>query len=261
MTEGISLTGTPDMHTAVTHAVRLGAANILIDALLATVDDELSVRTLRQLSVCWAPVSVADISYALTIGGDATDEALLVPVIQDLADLTLIHLTYRGGGGESTVSTLPWVNDALRERFGNLTDEHQHALAMRHHRFQQRQGTYEDLLEIPRHHAAQGNWDAVVDVAEQAARIVGGTLAVAAYLAETRPLIPQSERAWMLISDLAQQNFIAVGQLDAAARIAGQVLSVAQSNADTDPDQHRMATRPVRLPRTGWGTWRWPAGT
>ena len=45
-------------------------------------------------------------------------------------------------------------------------------------------------MDIPRHLAALGRYDEAADRAAQAERVLPGTLAVVACLAEVRPLIP-----------------------------------------------------------------------
>ena len=48
---------------------------------------------------------------------------------------------------------------------------------MRLRRFEQERGTYEDLLDIPRHLAALGRYDDIASIAEQATGMLAGTLA------------------------------------------------------------------------------------
>ena len=101
-----------------------------------------------------------------------------------LADLTLL------GAGEEIVMH-PWTAELVTRRLsGDLSGEHERALAMRYRRFDQQRGTLADLLDIPRHLAALDRYDDAADLAAQAMRALPGTLSLVAYLAEIRPLIP-----------------------------------------------------------------------
>ena len=48
---------------------------------------------------------------------------------------------------------------------------------MRFRRFEQQRGSYEDLVDIPRHLAALGRYDEAADIAAQAERMLPGTVA------------------------------------------------------------------------------------
>lgn len=91
---------------------------------------------------------------------------------------------------------------------------------MRMRRFTEGVAGHPDLFDVPRHLAAQGQYDDLATVAKQATQTLPGTLAVAAYLAEVRPLIPADERAWILVTDLEMQTFLSAGDLGAADRLA-----------------------------------------
>lgn len=106
---------------------------------------------------------------------------------------------------------------------------------MRMRRFSEGVADYLDLLDVPRHHAALGQYDDLADVAAQAAQVLSGTLAVAAFLAEIRPLIPPTERAWVLVADLELTNFLAVGDLSSAARLADAFHHNIDIRAAADP--------------------------
>jgi hypothetical protein len=92
---------------------------------------------------------------------------------------------------DTTITMLPWIADSLEHPSDpDLSAEHERALAMRYHRFEQGRGDYGDLLDIPRHLAHLGRYDDLAEMARQATQAIGGTLAVAAYLADIRPLVP-----------------------------------------------------------------------
>ena len=108
----------------------------------------------------------------------------------------------------------PWTAELVtRNTHTDLTAQHERALAMRLRRFAQQRGSYDDLLDIPRHLAALRRYDDIPGIAAQAAQILPGTLATVAYLAEIRPLIPPAERAWILVADLEVQALLSAGDL------------------------------------------------
>ena len=106
---------------------------------------------------------------------------------------------------------------------------------MHYHRLEQHRGDYGDLLDIPRHLAHLGWYDELAAVVAQAAPMLPGTLAIEAYLAEIRPLIPVTERAWLLVTELAQRNLLSVGRLSAATRLVNDMHAVIKGNTDADP--------------------------
>ncbi|MGH3941662.1 MAG: SEFIR domain-containing protein [Pseudonocardiaceae bacterium] len=61
------------------------------------------------------------------------------------------------------------------------------------------------------------------------------TLAVAAYLAEIRPLIPATERAWILVADLELQTFLSAGDLSSAVCLADTIHQQVEDRAVADP--------------------------
>ena len=106
---------------------------------------------------------------------------------------------------------------------------------MRLRRFEQQRGSYDDLLDIPRHLAALHRYDDIAGIAGQAARMLPGTLATVAYLAEIRPLIPAAERAWILVADLEVQALLSAGDLPAATRQLHAIHQQVQARAAADP--------------------------
>jgi hypothetical protein len=130
----------------------------------------------------------------------------------------------------------PWTAElATRHLATDPAPLHERALAMRLHRFEQGHGGYGDLLDIPRHLAALRRYDDIADIAGQATQILPGTLAALAYLAETRPLLPPGERAWILVADLEVQALLSVGDLRAATRQLRAIHQQAESRAAADP--------------------------
>ena len=106
---------------------------------------------------------------------------------------------------------------------------------MRYRRFEQQHGTYDDLLDIPRHLSALGRYDDIADLAAQATQILPGTLATVACLAEIRPLIPPTERAWAVVADLEALALLSAGDLPAATRQLHAMHQQIQARAAADP--------------------------
>ncbi|MGH3912575.1 MAG: hypothetical protein ACRDTC_04080, partial [Pseudonocardiaceae bacterium] len=129
----------------------------------------------------------------------------------------------------------PWTADLLERRAPDLTPHHQRALAMRMRRVTDGAADYLDLLDIPRHHAALGQYDDLADVAVQVTQVLPGTLAVAAYLAEIRPLIPPTERAWSSVAELEIINFLTIGDLPSAVQLADTFHHNIENRASADP--------------------------
>ena len=78
-------------------------------------------------------------------------------------------------------------------------------------------------------------YDEIADIAEQAERVLPGTLAVVAYLAEIRPLIPPAERAWILVAELEFKALLRAGDLRAATRQLHAIHDQVQARAAADP--------------------------
>ena len=130
----------------------------------------------------------------------------------------------------------PWTAAMItRSTSGDPSALHQRALAMRLRRFEQQRGSYEDLLDIPRHLAVLHRYDDIADVAEHAAQVLPGTLATVAYLAEIRPLIPPTERAWILVADLEVRALLSAGNLPAATRQLEAIHQQVKTRGTADP--------------------------
>ena len=222
---------------AIDQAMALGSASILLTELLALLTPR-QAAILAQVAVCRAPMSLADLAFTLTPDAPGTDSqaaagpqelAALRADTDRLADLTLI------AAGDDIVMH-PWT--AALVTSNNETDVtplHERALTMRRRRFEQQRGSYEDLLDIPRHLAALGRWDDVAGLAAQAVQALRGTLATVAYLAEIRPLIPTAERAWILVADLEVQALLRAGDLPAATRQLQTIHQQVEARAAVDP--------------------------
>ena len=230
--QGADLAADRSLDGAVEQALLLGSADILMEGLRDLLSGG-QEAVLRQVAVCRAPMTLDDLAFALASpdAGDGTGpgRAQLATDVTRLADLTLL------GAGDEIVMH-PWTAELVtRNTAGDLIGEHERALAMRFGRFSQQRGSYADLVDIPRHLAALGRYDDAADVAAQAAQALSGTRAVVAYLAEVRPLIPEAERAWVIVADLEVQAMLRAGDLRAATRQLQAIHAQVQARAAADP--------------------------
>ena len=143
----------------------LGSANILLTELVGLLTPA-QLAVLRQVTVCRAPMTLDDLAFALSPAalnsasgtgdaapeGDQPDLTALRDDVNRLTDLTL----FSPGTG---IVMHPWTAELVTRNLGNdLSEQHARALPMRYRRFEQRHGTYDDLIDIPRHLAALGNY-------------------------------------------------------------------------------------------------------
>ena len=235
--QGIDLGRGQSLETVLDQAMLLGSADILLTELVGLLTPA-QAEVLRQVAVCRAPMTLEDLAFSLTPGprvegntaaGSQPDLALLR---QDVDRLTSLTLLTPGGG----ITMHPWTaNLVTRNTYDDLAAQHERALAMRLRRFEQQHGTYEDLLDIPRHLAALGRYDDIAAIAAQATHILPGTLATVACLAEIRPLVPPAERAWTLVADLEVQALLNSGDLPSATRQLHAIHRQVQARAAADP--------------------------
>ena len=231
---GVTLERQPSLPTVVDQAMVLGSADILLTQLLELLTPN-QTETLRQIAVCRAPMTLDDLAFTLTPSrrepgaSSQPDLAALRSDTERLTDLTLLS------PGEHIVMH-PWTADLVtRNTEGDLTIQHERALAMRLRRFEQQRGSYDDLIDIPRHLAALRRYNDIPGIAEQVIQMLPGTLATVAYLAEIRPLIPPSQRAWLLVAEREVQALLAAGDLPAATRQLQAIHNQVQVRAAADP--------------------------
>ena len=215
----------------------LGSADILLTELLRLLTPS-QAQVLHQVTVCRAPMSLDDLAFTFTPAaggdgglapGDEPDLTALRADVDRLTDLTL--LTAREG-----IVMHPWTAALVtRTTEADLRPQHERALAMRYRRFEQDHGTYEDLLDIPRHLSALGRYDDIAGLAGQATQILPGTLATVACLAEIRPLIPPTERAWAVVAELEAMALLSAGDMPAATRQLHAMHQQIQARAAADP--------------------------
>ncbi len=218
-------------------AMLLGSADILLTELLRLLTPS-QAQVLHQVAVCRAPMSLDDLAFTVTpaagddggpVPGNEPDLTALRADVDRLTDLTLLT------AGEGIVMH-PWTAALVTGNTdADLRPQHERALAMRYRRFRQDHGTYEDLLDIPRHLSALGRYDDIADLAGQATRILPGTLATVACLAEIRPLIPPTERAWAIVAELEAMALLSAGDMPAATRQLRAMHQQIQVRAAADP--------------------------
>jgi CHAT domain/TIR domain len=234
--EGVDLGAEQSLAGVLDQAMLLGSADILLTELLGLLTPR-QADVLRQVAVCRAPMTLGDLAYTLEPSPDAGSapagsqpgEAALRADVDRLTDLTLLT------PGENIVMH-PWTADLVtRNTEADLSAEHEQALAMRLRRFEQQRGSYEDLIDIPRHLAALHRYDDIVGIADQATRALRGTLATVAYLAEIRPLIPPIERTWIIVAELEVQALLNAGNLPAATRQRQAIHQQIRARTAADP--------------------------
>jgi hypothetical protein len=226
--QGVDWRQQRDVTAAAAQAVMLGAADILLEDLLGLLTPH-QTGVLHQVAVSRAPMTHDDLAYALTGQQPTGPDADLARAVERLTDLTLLT----PGPG---IGMHPWTADLIIRNNGDLLDDqHDRALIMRMRRFQQGRGTYEDLVDIPRHQAHLHRYDDAADTAAQAVTLLPGMLAALAYLGEVRPLIPDTERAWLLVAEQEARVLLALGDLPAATHLTRRVHTQVQARAAADP--------------------------
>ncbi len=90
------------------------------------------------------------------------------------------------------------------------------------------------VIDTLRQMAARGQYDGIAVIAEDASRMLSGD-ALCVHLGEIRALVPQAERAWLIIAGLEANALIAAGHASPAIALARQVLQDALGRFDSDP--------------------------
>ena len=196
----------------------LGSTDILLTELLALLTPA-QRAVLRQIAVCRAPMTRDDLASALgpglERGGPAPDAPDLTGLVADVERLTDLTLLTAG----DDVAMHPWTAAQVTPHLaGDLDPEHERALAMRYRRFAERRGTLDDFTDITRHLAALRRYDEIAGLADQAMRIVPGTLSLVACLAEMRPLIPPGEQASIVVAVYEVDALLRAGDLQSATQ-------------------------------------------
>ena len=237
--EGVALAADRSLADAMDQAMLLGSADVMLIELLGMLTFR-QARVLAQVAVGRAPMSMDDLAFALrhephdpdlenNEAESHIDMLKLTADVNRLAGLTLLIQ------GENVVMH-PWMAD-LVARYVNvdLRFQHKRALAMRYRRFKQHRADYGDLVDIPRHLAALSRYDDIVAVAKQATKVLPGTQAITAYLADIRPLIPQAEQSWIVVADLEVEALLKAGNLPTAMRKLHAIHRHVQKCADSEP--------------------------
>ena len=229
--QAADLSAAGSVDAAVEQAMLLGSADILLEGLVGLLTPQQGA-VLRQVAVCRAPMALDDLAFALAgpeASGTGPGRAGLAADAVRLADLTLIQ-------DSGQIVMHPWTAELVTRNTGaDLSGEHERALAMRFRRFEQQRGGYADLVDIPRHLAALGRYNEVGGIAAQAERVLPGTLAIVAYLAEVRPLIPAAERAWIQVAEQEFNALLRAGDLGSATRQMHAIHDQVQARAAADP--------------------------
>jgi hypothetical protein len=240
--QGVDLRRPLEVGAAIDAALLLGSADILLAELLGllTVEER---AVLNQVSVCRAPMSLADLHGALRDApglpsGFAVDD--LRRVVERLTDLTL--LSQVDAGAELQIH--PWTGKILqRQTTDDTADLHERALRMRLARFEQRRAGYDDLLDLPRHYSALHQYDDIADLARTVGRILPGAMAAAAYLAEIQPLVPRAESAWYEVAKAEYDTVTTTGNLAAARDILTDTYNAVTERLTADPNSPTAAAQ------------------
>ncbi|MBX6751642.1 MAG: CHAT domain-containing protein, partial [Micromonosporaceae bacterium] len=236
----------PGAAEAARQAVILGTRDILLDALLGQLTAS-QRAVLLQAAVSRVPFSVADLAFALAgapVDPSAPERAFKVVnglppadvarAVEADADHLIAVTLLTPVDGEVVVHA--WVAEALAKHQGDTAaDRHLRAHDMRWHRITGRRGGFDDLVEMARHLAAAGRTDDLVDFAFAISNQLPGELAVAAFLGEVLPSVPQEHPRFLPLMGREQQALIATGNRAAALTRAQEQLRVAQVRVDTEP--------------------------
>ncbi|MET8149517.1 CHAT domain-containing protein [Actinoplanes sp. NPDC005259] len=236
--EGIDLRRPRPVGKAVEDALLLGSADILLDELLGLLSTY-EHGVLLQLSVSRAPMTLDDLAYALIDPAPDTTEAAaspsLVAAVEHLADLTLLT----PGDG---ILVHPWTAELLERRSDpDRARHHERALRMRLRRNKQGRTDYDDLIDIPRHLAATGQYDLIPGLARQAVAALPGVLAAAAYLAEIRALVPRTEPAWVSVVKQEYEAVRTAGDLSSAQALLHDMRQSIEQQAAANPHDETAA--------------------
>ncbi|GAB7192887.1 hypothetical protein NUM3379_35960 [Kineococcus sp. NUM-3379] len=233
--EGVDLRRPQPLGAALDRALVLGSADVLLGELLGLLTP-LERRVLDQVVVCRAPMDLDDLLFALSpeaapvgsvdVPGTPAD-ADVAAAVERLADLTLL---VPGPG----ILVHPWTAEQLSA--SRRDEQHRRALAVRWRRNERGALTYEDLVDLHRHHAALGEYDEVAGLAVRTSRVFRSALVLSAFAAAVRALIPPAERSWILVTEIEVGALLACGDAPAATRLVHRVHSAARRRAEADPD-------------------------
>ena len=234
--EGVALASNRSLADAVDQTLLLGSADIMLTELLGLLTPR-QTEVLAQVAVGTAPMSLDDLAFSLQLDPHTgiiesesnTDLLLLITDVDRLTRLTLLVQ-------REDIVMHPWVAGlVVRHMANDLRSQHERALAMRYRRFEQHRAGYGDLLDISRHLAALSRYDDIVTVIKQATKILPGTQAIADYLADISPLIPQHEQAWIVLADLEAGVLLKAGKLPTAMSKLHAIHQHLQKRASTEP--------------------------
>jgi tetratricopeptide (TPR) repeat protein len=231
--ERIDLRRARAVDAAITDTLLLGSADILLEELLGLLTDH-ERAILDQLSVCRAPMTLPELADTLTPDPEPPSPPALEGLQGEVEHLVELTLLSPGPG----ILVHPWTAEILNRRAsGDQHELHRRALTTRLRRFERHTAEYHDLVEVPRHLAALGQYDDAATVAGQAATMLPGALSVSAFLADIRPLIPPSESAWFDIAKREYEALRAAGRLTAAHSLLQRMHHHVRRNAAEDPSQ------------------------
>ena len=167
---------------------------------------------MNQVAVCRAPMNLEDLlAFASTPPGPArsadpcADPRSRAARGRDPADRP--DLARAGRGQSRSIRGRPrWRsrNAAGRSR----TCSSNGPWPMRLRRFKQRRGSYDDLLDMPRHFTALHHYDDIDDIAGKPSGCCRARWPAVAYLAEIRAIHPRAERPGYMVADLEARALV-----------------------------------------------------
>ncbi|MBV9011564.1 MAG: CHAT domain-containing protein [Pseudonocardiales bacterium] len=231
--ENLDITSPRTVEQGVAQAVLLGSRDIVLEELVAGLSPT-GRELLLQAAISSAPFTRDDLTVARYGPDPSTEQRQLVAAdAERLRDLTLLSSTH-----ERQLLVHPWVADALRRHQGGEEERarrHRQAVVMRVQRVTEGRGGFDDLVEIIRHYAGCRDYDHAVAAAFQACDLVGGTVAVAALLAEAVPLIPPEHPQFLALADRECEMLLQMGIVGATIERRHAMHNVAANRAAADP--------------------------
>ena len=210
---GVDLSTGRDLPQAVTDAIRLGSANILLTELLGLLTDR-EREVVLQAAVSLTPIDLDDLSYALRSEAEDHTTDTTSADIERLLALTLISPV-----GSRDIVVHPWVSQALQSHQGDQVNQrHRRAVGMRVRRINSPQRSFDDFTEVVRHLSVLGDHDGLGLFAIEAVESgLLGQLSVVAFLGEVLPELPTTSSYYLPVADAEARALLASGNTEAAA--------------------------------------------
>jgi tetratricopeptide (TPR) repeat protein/mRNA-degrading endonuclease toxin of MazEF toxin-antitoxin module len=230
----IDLSRPRSLDRAVTDALTLASADILLDELLDLLSPS-QREIIDQLTVSRAEMGQEDLASMLP---DLPD---LIADVSRLQDLTFLI-------PGPTILLNPSSREVLLRRAGPELIRHEKSLIMRSRRLSEGRWRYEDLLETARHTAFLGRYGDVSRLIRQALPVLPGSLTRISFLAEVRAMLPRTDLSWMAAIKSEFDIVRLMGDLSGAGRLLDEMRErVDSAVAETPDDQVWQEYRSIVL--------------